>query len=72
MALLNKYRFDYAPGMVAKTHTIEVDESTARTLQERAAERGVSVSQVVAELVPSAIDNNAITELDRRWAAVEK
>jgi len=57
--------------MIAKTHTIEVDETTAATLKTRAAERGVSVSQVVAELVPLAIDNDAIAELDRRWAAVE-
>jgi len=57
--------------MTAKTHTIEVDEATAAILKTRAAARGVSVSQVVAELVPLAIDNDAIAELDRRWAAVE-
>jgi predicted transcriptional regulator len=58
--------------MKAKTHTIEVDEPTARTLQEKAAERGVTVSQVVAELVPLAVDSETIAELDRRWAAIEK
>lgn len=57
--------------MNAKTQTIEVDAATADALKNRAAERGVSVSQVVAELVPLAIDNEAIAELDRRWAAVE-
>jgi hypothetical protein len=29
------------------------------------------VSQIVAELVPFAIDDEAVAELDRRWAAVE-
>ncbi len=57
--------------MTAKAHTIEVDEATAARLKSLAAERGVSVSQVVAELVPLAIDNKTIAELDRRWAAVE-
>lgn len=57
--------------MTGKTQTIEIDAATADALKNRAAERGVSVSQVVAELVPLAIDNEAIAELDRRWAAVE-
>jgi hypothetical protein len=34
-----------------KMQTIEVDEATAATLKTRAAERGVSVSELVAELV---------------------
>jgi predicted transcriptional regulator len=54
-----------------KTRNIEVDEGTAAALESRAAERGVSVSQIVAELVPLAIDSDAIAELDRRWAAIE-
>lgn len=58
--------------MVAKTESIEVDTATASVLKTRAAERGVSVSQIVAELVPFAIDDEAVAELDRRWAAVEK
>jgi hypothetical protein len=29
------------------------------------------VSQIVAELVPFAIDDEAVAELDRRWAVVE-
>jgi predicted transcriptional regulator len=57
--------------MTAKTETIEVDSATASALKTRAAERGVSVSQLVAELVPLAIDDEAIAELDRRWAAIE-
>jgi predicted transcriptional regulator len=59
-----------------KTHTIEVDEVTATALKIRAAERGVSVSQLVADLVtlesdPIAVDSDEIAELDRRWRAVE-
>ena len=59
-----------------KTQTIEVDEVTATTLKTRAAERGVSVSQLVADLVtlesePIAVDLDEIAELDRRWRAVE-
>jgi hypothetical protein len=64
----------YAVGM--KTHSIEVDEATATTLKTRAAERGVSVSELVAELVtldgePIAVDASEIAELDRRWKAIE-
>lgn len=57
--------------MVEKTESIEVDSATASALKTRAAERGVSVSQLVSELVPLAIDDPAIAELDRRWAAIE-
>jgi predicted transcriptional regulator len=56
----------------AKTESIEVDGATAAVLKERAAERGVSVAQLVAELVAFAVDDEAIAELDRRWAAVEQ
>jgi predicted transcriptional regulator len=58
--------------MTSKTESIEVDRETAAALKTRAAERGVSVSQLVAELVPLAVDDEAIAELDRRWAAIEK
>lgn len=58
--------------MTAKTESIEVDSATASALKTRAAERGVSVSQLVAELVPLAIDDEAIAELDRRWSTIEK
>lgn len=58
--------------MTARTESIEVDGDTAAALKERAAERGVSVSQLVAELVPLAIDDEAIAELDRRWTAIER
>jgi predicted transcriptional regulator len=58
--------------MTAKTESIEVDSDTASALKTRAAERGVSVSQLVAELVPLAIDDQAIAELDRRWVTIER
>ena len=58
-----------------KTRTIEVDEATAATLKTRASARGVSVSELVAELVtldsePIAVDSTEIAELDRRWNEV--
>ena len=56
--------------MQTKTETIEVDSETAAVLKERAAERGVSVAEVVAELIPPS-DDELIAELDRRWAAIE-
>ena len=57
--------------MTVKSQTIEVDAETAALLESRAAERGVSVSQLVSELVPLAADAGTIGELDRRWAAIE-
>jgi predicted transcriptional regulator len=57
--------------MAIKSQSIEVDSETAALLESRAAERGVSVSQLVSELVPLAADASTIAELDRRWAAIE-
>jgi hypothetical protein len=61
---------------VSKLRTIEIDEVTAALLEARAAARGVSVGEVVAELV--AFDDGAISaepdeiaELDRRWATIQ-
>ena len=59
-----------------KTQTIEIDDSTASALKQRAAERGVTVPELVAELVtiavsPAATDAAEIAELDRRWKAFE-
>jgi hypothetical protein len=62
--------------MSAPKRFIEVDEQTAIALEASAAERGLSVSALVAEMarvamlhdVPSADD---VAELDRRWAAIE-
>lgn len=50
--------------MAAKVHTIEVDETTAQTLETRAAALGVSVATLVAEL---AGDEASVQELDARW-----
>ena len=62
--------------MTTKTHTIEIDEATATALEIRAADRGLSVSELVAELAvrdsaPPAADHDQIAELDRRWAKIE-
>lgn len=61
--------------MNVKSRTIEVDKATADTLKARAAERGVSVSKLVAELAhetgPVAVEPEAIAELDRQWAKIE-
>ena len=53
--------------------TIEIDEKTAQALKARAAELGVSVGELIAELAGGArpADADEIAELDRRWAAVE-
>ena len=55
---------------------IEVDERTAHVLQTRAAELGVTVSELVAELAtldsdPVVVDSHEIAELDRRWKKIE-
>jgi hypothetical protein len=57
-----------------KTQTIEIDEDTATALKQRAGERGVTVPELVAELVtleagPVDVDAGDIVELDRRWNA---
>ena len=56
--------------------TIEVDEQTADVLQTRAAELGLTVSELVAELAtlesqPLAVDAEQIAELDRRWKKID-
>jgi len=59
-----------------KTHTIEVDDDTAVALKQRAEERGVSVPELLAELVtlaagPAEASGDDIAELDRRSKAFE-
>jgi predicted transcriptional regulator len=59
-----------------KTRSIEVDDDTAAALTQRAAERGVSVPELVAELVtleagPAIAEAGEVAELDRRWKAFE-
>jgi predicted transcriptional regulator len=62
--------------MNAKVRKIEVDAATADTLAARAAARGVSVKELVAELAARddsslAVEAAQIAELDRRWDAVQ-
>ena len=59
-----------------KTRSIEVDDDTAAALTQRAAERGVSVPELVAELMtldaaPVAADAAELAELDSRWKSFE-
>jgi len=62
--------------MNAPKRLIEVDERTAIALEARAAERGLSVPDLLAEMTSLAISPEAtsaddVAELDRRWAAIE-
>jgi predicted transcriptional regulator len=62
--------------MTIKLRTIEVDSATAEALDARAASRGMSVGELIAELVgrdeaPLAVDGDQIAELDRRWATAK-
>ena len=64
------------PHVMSTNVHIEVDEQTAGVLQTRAAELGVTVSELVAELAmlesePIAIEADDIAEFDRRWKAIE-
>jgi predicted transcriptional regulator len=64
----------YDPTM--KTQTIEIDDDTATVLKQRAQERGLTVPELVAELVtlaasPVDADADEVAELDRRWNAFE-
>jgi predicted transcriptional regulator len=61
--------------MSRDTDTIEVDKTTADTLNARAAERGVSVAELLAEMVREGeaveVGPAEIAELDRRWANIK-
>ncbi len=55
---------------------VELDETTAKSLETLAAERGVTVSDLVRELLdrdaePLHASAEDLAELDRRWAAIE-
>ena len=61
---------------MVKTHRIDVDEATAAVLKARAAEHGVSVAELVAEMTalqdaPVVVFSEDIAELDRQWAALK-
>lgn len=56
--------------------TDSLDERTADVLQARAAELGVTVSELLAELAtldsdPVVVEPDEIVELDRRWKKIE-
>jgi predicted transcriptional regulator len=62
--------------MTASKRTIEVDGATAAALETRAAEAGLSVSDLLADLVarqgePADASEAEIAELDRQWAAIK-
>jgi predicted transcriptional regulator len=60
--------------MYVKFRKIEVDAETADLLEARAAARGMSVAELVAEALresgPDLGEAAGIDELDRRWAKV--
>jgi predicted transcriptional regulator len=60
--------------MTVKLRQIEVEAATADALEARAAELGISVAELLVDLVdeslPSTADTEQIAELDRRWAEV--
>jgi predicted transcriptional regulator len=56
--------------------TIEVDDATADVLERRAAESGLSLSDLLREMLanqraPAEISRAEIAELDRQWAAIK-
>jgi hypothetical protein len=62
--------------MNVRTATIEVDKETADTLKARAAERGLTVPELVAEMTalqagPVELSPEEMADLDRQWAAIE-
>jgi hypothetical protein len=62
--------------MNVKLRKIEVDDVTATALEARAAAAGVSVSELVAQLVSSAggsakVSSEELDDLDRQWAAIK-
>jgi predicted transcriptional regulator len=61
--------------MTDQIDTIQVDKSTADALRTRAAERGISVAQLLAEIAsesgPVTAEAADLAELDRRWAKVK-
>ena len=58
--------------MAARTELIEVDLATASELRRCATERGVSVADIVAELVPLAVTGDSLAELKRQWELIER
>jgi len=66
----------YAVFVTAIKHTIEVDDLTARALETRAAEAGLSVAELLAKWAAPHTESDEIpaaeiAELDRQWAAIK-
>jgi predicted transcriptional regulator len=62
--------------MNVKQRMIEVDDATATALEARAAAVGVSVSELIAQLVSltggsAKVSSGELDELDRQWAAIK-
>jgi len=61
--------------MNVKVRTIEVDDATAAALESRAAEAGLSVRELLAEMIAesgaSRLSSAEMTELDRQWEAIK-
>jgi len=62
--------------MPASKRTIEVDDATAAALESRAAEAGLSVSELLAEMIaqrsePAEASAEELAELDRQWASIK-
>jgi len=61
--------------MNVKVRRIEIDEATAEALEARAAEAGVSVRELLAEMVAvgdaSRLPPAELAELDRQWDAIK-
>jgi len=56
--------------------TIEIDEQTAELLEARAAARGLSIGEVIAELVAfidsgTSVEPGELAELEQQWKAIE-
>ena len=61
---------------MAKTETVELDETTAAKLKKRAAAEGLSVSELIAGMTalqstPIALSSDDLAALDRQWAAIK-
>jgi predicted transcriptional regulator len=66
----------YSRGMTAQRRTIEVDSATAEALEQRATETGLSVSDLLTDLLkrhrePSEASASDLAALDRQWAAIK-
>jgi hypothetical protein len=62
--------------MNVKVRQIEIDAETAAALEARAAEVGLSVRELLAEMVglekePAKLSQAELSDLDRQWAAIK-